>query len=218
MNPLEPPIGILGGTFDPVHMGHLRLAIELHDALSLDKVHLIPCLEPVHRKKPVATAEQRMAMVECAVANEPYLIPDNREIRRKGPSYMIDTLIEMHKEMPNTPLCLLIGIDAFLGFASWHRYNDILDLAHIIVAHRPQYQLPTDGVTAELVKQRRQTETTYIHHHLAGGILLWPITALDISATDIRKQIAMGKNPRYLLPDAVYHYIQQHGVYNLSRI
>lgn len=218
MHQLEQPIGILGGTFDPIHMGHLRMAVELHDALSLAKVHVIPCLKPVHRKLPVASAEHRMEMVKCAVANEPTLIADNREIRRKGPSYMIDTLLDMRKEMPNTPLCLLVGIDAFLGFASWHRYNDMLDVAHIVIAHRPQYQLPATGVIADLVKHKRQTDTSYIHHHLAGGLLLWPITALDISATDIRKQIAMGKNPRYLLPDNVYQYIKQHGVYNLSRI
>jgi nicotinate-nucleotide adenylyltransferase len=218
MHQLEQPIGILGGTFDPIHMGHLRMALELHDALSLAKVHIIPCLQPVHRKLPAATAEQRMAMVKCAISNEPALIADDREIRRNGPSYMIDTLLDVRKELPNSPLCLIVGIDAFLGFASWHRYQDILDIAHIVVAHRPQYQLPASGVITDLVKNKRQTDTAYIHHHLAGGLLLWPITALDISATDIRKQIAMGKNPRYLLPDEVYQYIKQHGVYSLSRI
>lgn len=212
------PIGILGGTFDPIHMGHLRMAIELQGAFNLSKVHIIPCLQPVHRKLPSASAEQRLAMVKCAVAHEPSLIADDREIRRKGPSYMVDTLQQMREELPNTPLCLLLGIDAFLGFASWHRYNEILDIAHIVIAHRPQYQLPESGIIAEMVKKKRQTDTSFIHQHLAGGILLWPVTALDISATDIRKQIAMGKNPRYLLPDDVYQYIQQHGVYNLGHV
>lgn len=218
MNSLQPPIGILGGTFDPIHMGHLRMAIELQDALGLSHVHIIPCQQPVHRKLPSASAEQRLAMVQCAVANEPTLIADDREIRRKGPSYMIDTLLDMRAEMPNTPLCLILGIDSYLGFASWHRYNDILELAHLIIAHRPQYQLPKSGIIADMVKHKRQTDPAFIHQHLAGGMMLWPITALDISATDIRKQIAMGKNPRYLLPDSVYQYIKQHDVYNLGRI
>jgi nicotinate-nucleotide adenylyltransferase len=120
--------------------------------------------------------------------------------------------------MPDTPLCLLVGIDAFLGFPSWNRWTEILNYAHIIVAHRPQYQLPQTGLIAELMKERLQHEIAYIHENLAGGILFRPITALEISATDIRKQIAMGRNPRYLLPDGVYDYIKQQGIYSISRI
>lgn len=211
-------IGILGGTFDPIHLGHLRLALELRDALDLAHVRIIPCHQPVHRKQPVASPEQRLAMVQSAVANEPELIADDREIRRKGPSYMIDTLLDLRAEMPKTPLCLLLGIDAFLGFPSWHRWKEILDHAHLIIAHRPQYQLPNTGMTADLMKERLHSDFAYIHDHLAGGILLRPITALEISASDIRKQIANGRNPRYLLPDGVYDYIKQHGTYSISRI
>ena len=212
------PIGILGGTFDPIHLGHLRLALELHDALQLARVHVIPCFRPVHRKLPAASPEQRLSMVETAVKNEPALYADNREIRRKNPSYMIDTLLEMRAEFPDTPLCLLVGIDAFLGFPSWHRWKDIMQEAHIIVAHRPQYQLPQTGVIADLLRERLLQDPVYIHQHKAGKIMLQPITQLEISASDIRKQIAMGRNPRYLLPDSVYEYIQQHGTYSISRI
>lgn len=211
-------IGILGGTFDPIHMGHLRLALEMHDTLNLRKVHIIPCFRPVHRKMPSATPEDRLAMVECAVKNEPALFADPREIRRKNPSYMIDTVLEMREEMPDHPLCLLVGLDAFLGFTSWHRWEDILRNTHIVVAHRPQYQLPETGVIAELIKERLERDHTYIHQHKGGKILLMPITQLEISASDIRKQIAMGRNPRYLLPDSVYEYIKQHGTYSISRI
>lgn len=206
-------IGILGGTFDPVHLGHLRMALELHDALGLAKVHVVPCFEPVHRKLPVASPEQRLAMVACAVANEPALQTDAREIRRQAPSYSIDTLAELRDEMPNTPLCFLLGIDAFLGFPSWHRWQEIFDYAHVIVAHRPQYQLPNSGTIAELLQERLQEEVSYIQDHLAGGILFCPITSLEISASDIRKQIATGRNPRYLLPDSVYDYIKTHDTY-----
>lgn len=210
---LNKAIGILGGTFDPIHLGHLRMALELREALNLDKVHVIPCYQPVHRKSPIASPEQRLAMVECAVANEVALYPDAREIRRRSPSYSIDTILELHTENPKTPLCFLLGIDAFLGFPTWHRWQEILDYAHIIVAHRPQYQLPSSGIIAELLKERLQNELSYIHENLAGSILFRPITALEIAASDIRKQIATGRNPRYLLPDAVYDYIQTHDTY-----
>lgn len=216
MHQTHKAVGILGGTFDPIHLGHLRMALELHDALDLAKVHIMPCYQPMHRKQPVATPLQRLSMVNCAVVGEPALFADDREIRRKGPTYTIDTLIEMHKEMPDVPLCLLVGIDAFLGFASWHRWKDILEQAHIIVAHRPHYQLPATGLIADLIKERLQQEVAYIHENQAGGILFRPITSLEISATDIRKQIAMGRNPRYLLPDGVYDYIKQHGTYSIS--
>lgn len=215
---LQQAIGILGGTFDPIHFGHLRTALELHQALDLAEVRLIPCYEPVHRKVPIATPEQRLAMVKCAIESEPALRVDNCEILRKGPSYMIDTLETLHKKFPNTPLCLIMGIDAFFGFTSWHRPDDILKLAHLIIVHRPRYNIPHTGVIAELLKKRLKNSPSALHECLAGNIILQPVTPLEISATDIRKQIAMGRSPRYLLPDSVYKYIQRHGVYSITRL
>jgi len=211
-------IGILGGTFDPIHFGHLRMAIELYQTLDLSEVRLIPCFQPVHRKLPAATPEQRLAMVEQAITNEPHLRVDAREITRQSPSYMIDTLLALRAELPDTPICLLLGIDAFLGFSSWHRWQAILDLAHLVIAHRPQYQLPHTGIIADIIKERLRPDINAIHEALAGTILFQPITSLEISATDIRKQIAMGKSPRYLLPDSVYDYIMRHGIYSISRL
>lgn len=218
MHQTHTAVGIFGGTFDPIHNGHLRLALELYEALNLSRVHLIPCYQPVHRKQPVASAQSRLEMVQCAVATEPALYADPREINRQGPSYTVDTLIDLRKEMPTTSLCLMVGIDAFLGFPSWNRWSEILELCHIIVAHRPQYKLPSTGIITDLIQQRLQHDTAFIHDNIAGGILLRPITPLEISATDIRKQIAMGRNPRYLLPNRVFDYIQQHGIYSISRI
>jgi nicotinate-nucleotide adenylyltransferase len=216
MHQTHKAIGILGGTFDPIHHGHLRMALELYESLDLSKVHLVPTNQPMYRKEPMASPRDRLAMVKCAVDGEPELIADDREIRRAGPTYTIDTLLDMRKEMGDIPLCLLIGIDAFLGFPGWHRADEILDHAHLIVAYRPQYHLPDEGIIAQLLKERLQHETAFIHENLSGGILLRPITALEISATDIRKQIAMEKNPRYLLPDKVYDYIKTHGTYRIS--
>ena len=218
MHQTHKAIGILGGTFDPIHFGHLRMSLELCESLDLSKVHIIPCYRPVHRKTPVATPEQRLAMVQHAVANEPALVADPREIHRKAPSYSIETVKEMHKEFPDTPLCLMLGIDSFLGFSSWLHWEEILKYAHLIVAHRPQFQLPASGLISELLKERAQTEISYIHENISGGILVRPITALDISATDIRRQISMGKNPRYLLPDSVYDYVKQQGIYSIGPI
>lgn len=218
MHQTHKAIGILGGTFDPIHMGHLRMALELYESLDLMRVHLIPCFQPVHRKLPSASSQQRLEMVQCAIFNEPSLFADDREVRRGAPSYMIDTLLTLREDFPSTPLCLILGIDAFLGFTSWHRWREILQLAHIVVAHRPQYQIPSNGIIADVLKERLQLESSYLHENMAGSIILRPITALDISATDIRKQIAMGRNPRYLLPDTVYDYIKQHGIYSISRI
>ena len=213
MHQTQKAIGILGGTFDPIHHGHLRMAIELYQAFDLAKVHIMPTGNPMYRKQPVASKEQRFDMVKSALQNEPVLFADDREIRRKGASYTIDSLIEMRAEMPETPLCILIGIDALLGFASWHRYQEILDYAHIIIAHRPNYHLPPDDIMTRLLHSHQQKEIAFIHENIAGGILFHSITALDISATDIRKQIAMEGNPRYLLPDTVYDYIKQNHIY-----
>lgn len=215
---IQQAIGILGGTFDPIHFGHLRTALELYQALDLAEIRLIPCYQPVHRKSPVASPLNRLEMVQRAIESEPALRVDDCEIRRKGPSYMIDTLNELRNHLPNTPLCLIIGIDAFLGFTSWHRWEEILTLAHLVIAHRPQYHLPKTGIIAELLKQRLKQNPATLHECLAGNIVLYPVTLLDISASDIRKQIAMGRNPRYLLPNNVYKYIQEHGVYSISRI
>lgn len=217
MQNLQQAIGVLGGTFDPIHFGHLRTAVEIHQALDLAEVRLIPCYQPVHRKFPAASPEQRFEMVECAIKSEPKLRVDDCEIKRKGPSFAIDTLHELHSKFPNTPICIIMGIDAFLNFPSWNRWEEILQLSHLVVAHRPQYQLPKEGIIAELLKKRFKQNPISVHESLAGNIILHPVTALDISATDIRKQIASGRNPRYLLPDSVLDYIQQHGTYSLNQ-
>ncbi len=208
-------IGILGGTFDPIHFGHLRLALELYDTLNLERVHILPCYQPVHRKQPEASPEHRLAMVRCAIAEEPAFVADTTEIDRKGSSYMIDTLLTLKQKLGQQPICLLLGIDAFLGFTSWHRYEGILENAHIVIAHRPQYTLPETGVIADLLNKHLQSDISLIHSRESGVILLRPLTPLEISASDIRKQIAMGRNPRYLLPNAVQDYIKQQRIYHL---
>lgn len=207
-------LGILGGTFDPIHFGHLRIALELAEATSIERVHLIPTYQPAHRNAPKASAEARFAMVASSVADNPLFVADRREIDRKDESYTIDTLHDLRQQFPSTTFCLFLGLDAFLGFAEWKQYAQILELAHLVVAKRPSFALPEKGIVYDLLKSHKRENVEYIQEHRAGGIFIVPTSELHISASDIRKQIAMGRNPRYLLPDKAYHYLQLNGTYH----
>jgi nicotinate-nucleotide adenylyltransferase len=218
MHPTQQGIGILGGTFDPIHHGHLRSALEIQQALNLAEVRLIPCFQPTHRPPPLASPEDRLAMIQSAIIDEPMLTVDDCEIQRKGPSYLIDTLIHLRKHNPNTPLCFIMGIDSLVGLPSWHRYEEIIELAHLVVIHRPRYTMPETGIISTLIKQRLQHNPEAVQKTLSGIMLLLSVTQLEISATEIRKQIAAGENPRYLLPNSVYKYIKEHGIYRMSHI
>ncbi len=206
-------IGLLGGSFDPVHCGHLRLALEARQELSLDEVRLIPCGIPPHRPPPVASATLRLAMLSAATQEEPGLRVDDREITRPGPSYTIDTLESLRAEFPSTPLCLILGVDAFLGISTWRRWRELLSLAHLAVAHRPGYEINARGEMDELLSQQRVTDAAGLRAHKHGRIILWPIPALDISSSRIRALIAQGKSARYLTPDAVYQMVRARHIY-----
>jgi nicotinate-nucleotide adenylyltransferase len=214
MTTLQHPIGILGGTFDPIHIGHLRFALEAHEQLKLDKVHLMPSFQPVHRTPPKASAEHRLEMINRAILNEPALYADPREIRLQKPCFTMDTLAAMREERPETPLCLLVGSDVFLELPTWHRFQDILNFSHIIIGHRPTFQVPHKGLLAEWMQAHQAKDMSTLHHHVAGHILLLPLPLLEVSASAIRTRIMTHDNPRYLLPETVYHYIQQQGIYH----
>jgi len=212
-----PPIGVFGGTFDPIHFGHLRPALELLEELSLQRLHLIPSAVPPHRAKPQAMAEQRLAMLKLAVAEQPGFVIDERELRRSGPSYMVDTLASLRAEVGETPLCLILGVDAFLGLHEWHQWQRLLELAHIVVAHRPGWSLDETSMPQALrqgVQGHWLADAAALPAQVAGGVLLQSVTQLDISATDIRKRIAAGKSANYLLPAAVWRYIQEQDLYH----
>ena len=206
-------IGIFGGTFDPIHHGHLRIALDAVEAAGLERVHLIPLAQAVHRDQPQTPAAQRLAMVERAAAEHPKLIADAREIERGGDSYMVDTLQSLHDELPGQSLCLLLGSDAFNGFLRWKSPERILELANILVMQRPGYHLPDDPVLVGLVEQHRVDSADQLGDLAAGGICFHDVTQLDISSSDIRERISQGRDPACLLPAAVVDFIGQHGLY-----
>src|SRR5262245_20791089 len=157
------PIGLFGGTFDPIHHGHLRTAFELWQSLQLAEVRFLPTGSPPHRVEALASSEVRLDMVRAAVAGQPAFVVDDREVRRAGVSYSFDTLAELRAEFPDRSLCLLLGMDAFLGLPNWHRWRELLDLAHVVVAHRPGWKAPTMGPLGEVMVDRGTGSVRDLH-------------------------------------------------------
>lgn len=203
-------IGIFGGTFDPVHYGHLRSALEVKELFSLSEVRMIPSSLPPHRIQPVATAVQRQQMLELAIKNQPDLTVDTRELDREGRSYMVDTLCSLRKDFPGRTLLLFVGSDAFSGLMSWHRWRHLFDYAHIVVMTRPGFAMSAldDYYQARLTADKKQ-----LGQSTAGKLFFQTVTQLDISATAIRQMIAENRNPGFLLPDAVIEYIRRNRLY-----
>ncbi len=207
-------IGIFGGTFNPIHNGHLRLAIELYERLDLAQVRLIPAACPPHKEQPDVTSQQRLQMVQAAITGIQGLTFDDRELQRQGLSYTIDTLSSLRNDYPANPLALIFGMDAFLGLPSWYKWEFIMDFAHIIVVTREQSgcQNITNTMNAFLHKYQTDNPQDLITK-TAGKIWLQDIPTLNISATQIRAIIAAGKNPTYLLPPAVLDLINTQQFY-----
>ncbi len=207
-------IGIYGGTFDPIHNGHLRTALEVKEAVGMDEVRFIPSRHPPHRGVPGATPEQRLALLRTALADaEPGFRVDAREMERTGPSYMVDTLASIRAEIGPEPLCLIVGLDAFLNLHRWHRWRELFDLAHIIVMRRPGSTPAYADELKFLLGERVTPKPGALRTQARGAIHFVEVSQLDISATRIRSAIAAGLSPRYLLPDPVLRAIHQLGLY-----
>jgi len=201
------PIGIFGGTFDPIHYGHLRTAFEVLQALRFGEVRFIPSGDPPHRGTTFANAELRYEMVRVAIERQSGFVIDDRELRRDGPSYTVDTLAAIRREFSGQSLGLILGMDAFLGLATWHRWDEILDLAHIIVAHRPGWRIPDTGPLGELLAGYRQHRVEDLHENTHGRVHVHAVTQLEISSTEIRELVNAGGDPQFLMPDAVRNLI-----------
>jgi len=216
------PVGILGGTFDPIHYGHLRLAEEMLELANLQQIRFIPAGTPPHRDVPKVSAQHRSAMVQLAIADQPAFVLDDREVDRTTPCYTVDTLRELRAELGAVqPLCLLMGGDAFLQLHTWHEWERLFDLAHIVVGYRPGFTLEERIHTATPALrqhyQQRLCAADALSKHPAGGVVELAIPKLEISATLIRSRVAEDRSIRYLLPNAVADYIYQHHLYTHAK-
>lgn len=207
------PIGIFGGTFDPIHYGHLRTAFEMLQALRFDEVRFMPCGSPPHRTEPIANASLRLDMVRVAAEHQAGFVVDDRELKRDGPSYSVDTLRALRDEFSQRPLGLIIGMDAFLGLPKWHDWRQILQLAHIVVAHRPGWRAPDLGPLGDLLAERGTHRIDDLHQTLSGHIYVHDVTQLEISSSEIRELVCLGRDPRFLMPEGVRELIERSGCY-----
>lgn len=206
-------IGLFGGTFDPIHHGHLRLALEAGEHLGLEQVRLLPCHQPPHRATPDVGSAERAEMLRLAVAECPLLSADNRELGREGPSYTLESLRSVRAEVgPETALVWIMGSDAFAGLESWYRWRELLDYAHLLVVARPGWELPTEGPLADWLT-RHSAEPEALESSPCGGVMVRTLRLLPISATEIRALIGAGRSPQFLLPEPAWHYIRAQGLY-----
>jgi nicotinate-nucleotide adenylyltransferase len=207
------PLAIFGGTFDPIHFGHLRVAWEAAEALDAE-LRMIPSAVPPHRPQPLASAEQRLAMLRAALEGQDRLLADDRELRRAGESWTIDTLLELRAEIgPQRPLVLLVGADAFAGLSTWHRWRELFDHAHVGVLTRPGHGGVFEPELASEWFTRRVDELGALRTCAHGAIAPIEVTPLDVSASAIRALVASGRSPRFLVPTAVVDLIERHGLY-----
>ncbi len=213
-------LALLGGTFDPIHYGHLRLAADVKAALSLPEVRLIPAGSPPHRVAPIASAADRLAMTALGCAEFAGLVADGREVEREGPSYTVATLEALHAEQPALPLALLIGADSFAGLTQWWRWERLFTLAHFVVVDRPDATPAAVALPPALEvhwQRRLTTDPARLERTLAGSIVRVQVTPQPIAATAIRTALARGAQGRAevrgLVPAAVLDYIDRNQLY-----
>jgi nicotinate-nucleotide adenylyltransferase len=206
-------VGVMGGMFDPVHHGHLRTALSILEYLGLDEMRLVPCHHPVHRQPCVASPDQRIKMLQLAVDGDPRLVVDERECQQTGPSYFYDTLHSILTELSDVSLYFVLGADAFNSLPTWYRWREIFALTRLVVIDRPGWEVSPEQPLHEIFIENRVLNQEHLHHK-AGAVLLCTMDPLDISSSKIRQLIATGKSPRYLVPDAVWHYIKANKLYH----
>lgn len=211
MTAAERPIGILGGTFDPVHNGHLRVALEAYEQLDLDHVRLTPLNQPGHRPGPCAPAALRLAMLR--LIERPPLVVDDCEIARGGVSYTVDTLATLRRRWPRRALCLIVGRDAFESLPAWHRAERLLELAHVVVAARPGAITAAAPGLDELIGSAQSLRVADLHTQPAGRVYFLDIPLLPIASSDLRARRVAGRDIRYLLPESVHDFVLARGLY-----
>ena len=213
-------VGLLGGTFNPIHFGHLRMAQELADALNLSEVRFIPSANPPHKSMPTVSAKHRAAMVQLAIVDNPLFKLDTRELARIGASYTIDTLISLRKELSQEDkqpisLCLIIGSDAFMHLNTWARWQELLSYCHIILVQRPtaSKQAKLTDELAVFLQDHYTEDLDDLTNNAAGYIHMQAITPMEISSTNIRNALIKKLSTRYLVPEKVIDYLAKHKLY-----
>ncbi|GAA4361613.1 nicotinate-nucleotide adenylyltransferase [Kangiella marina] len=214
---IDKPIHIiLGGTFDPVHFGHLRMTQEMLNRFPTAKVSLMPAAYPPHRPQPGATPQQRIEMLQLVLGKYPQLSVDTRELERDEPSYSVVTLRNIRQEVGDACLVFLMGTDAFEKLNEWYEWKALMKLTNILVVGRPSSQLPTTGEVADFYHEHSIESLDELPQHRFGKVGFCQMPQLDISSTYIREQINQGFSPRFLLPDGILDYMNQHGLYGLN--
>lgn len=207
-------VALFGGTFNPVHFGHLRIATELAEQLQVESIRMMPCAFPPHRDKPEVDGQQRLEMLQLAIDPQTVLQADDIELQRSAPSYTVDTVRLMRDKVgTQTPLFLCIGMDALNGLDRWHEWQRIQDYCHIVVSSRPGFSVPQSGPLAKWIDQRRCKDLAELKQSAHGNFYFCELTMLAISSTSIRKKVSNGENIGFLTPDSVVDYIRQQHLY-----
>lgn len=209
-------IGILGGTYNPVHKGHVYVATALAQNEEFQQIRVVPCYEPVHRDKPAATPQARLKMVELAFSNYPKIEVDDQEIKRQGPSYAYDTMRALKSQFPETPLCWILGSDAFASFDKWHNWREFLNIGHLVIVKRPGSPLPDEGPCYELLSSHQCSSLSDLTTSSAGKIVVMSIDPPHISAHSIRHKINRGASAIDLLPTKIWQFIKENHLYQDS--
>ncbi|GAB0110702.1 nicotinate-nucleotide adenylyltransferase [Pseudoalteromonas distincta] len=209
-------IAIFGGTFDPVHLGHLNMAQQCVNAFKLDTLYFMPCALPAHKAAPGISTQHRINMLNAAIAPYPHFELDLRELNRAGPSYSLLSLQELRKEHPTTPILFLIGMDSFNNLDKWFEWKAITQLCHIVVYQRPAQHCTVKGELKSYMQHANAGEVAALKHSLAGKLYFLPGEMLDAASSTIRKQLKKSNKKNELLPDAVSHYIEVHQLYQID--
>lgn len=207
-------LGVMGGMFDPVHRGHLQVAETARDELALDRVHLVPCLQPNHREPAKASSQQRLAMLRLAVAGIDRLLVDERELRRGGVSYMVDTLASLRQDFPAQCLVLILGMDSFASLPGWHRWQQLFELCHFLVVTRPGSSLPMGSEIGRELERRQVFSAEAMFATTSGAVMVCTRLLLDVSSSEIRRRLAVGDPVADLVPQSVAEYISEHKLYH----
>ncbi|WP_025562675.1 nicotinate-nucleotide adenylyltransferase [Psychromonas sp. SP041] len=206
-------IGFLGGTFDPIHFGHLRPALEIQQALNLQSLYLLPNYIAPHKEKTLASTEQRIEMVKLAIQETPELQLNTQELLRSTPSYTVDTLKLLRKQYPDTPLCFIMGMDSLINFDSWYQYQDILNYCHLVVSHRPGWNPTFNDVVSKLLSDHQIQDPALLHRSLAGCVYFQSTSQLAISSSQIRHLLSTQQSIHFLTPQSVCTYIKEQHCY-----